>query len=664
MKIHHRIDDLPEFHNAVITLGSFDGVHHGHVELVELMKVEAKDVGGETIVVTFDPHPRQIIYPADKELRLLSTKEEKIRLFGALEIDHLVFCPFTVEFSQISADEYITSFILDRFHPRLIVIGYDHRFGQNRSGNIDFLKSYEEKGGYEVIELAPQMTEKIRVSSTKIRNFLLEGKIEQANKFLGHPYLISGQVVRGSQIGEKIGYPTANIKVATSLKLVPPQGIYAVQTYVGSQAYQGMLYIGKRPSVTSDGKLSIEVNIFEFSDDIYGEEIFVELLKYMRDDMVFANLEQLSSQLDEDKRAVQAYLERYENSESVAVVILNYNGLHHLQNHLASVVRHSTAKIIVADNGSTDASVPWLKENHPEVELIELPTNYGFAEGYNQALQHVRADYIVLLNSDVEVTSQWLEPLLSFLKTNVHVAAVQPKIKSFEKKSTFEYAGAGGGLMDSLGYPFCQGRILSEVEEDQGQYDEAREVFWATGAAMALRHKVFTDFGGFDGSFFAHMEEIDLCWRMKQSGYQIWVIPSSVIYHQGGGTLSYTSPRKTYLNFRNGMSLLLKNEKGFKLLWLFPLRLALDLLAGVRFVIVGEWQNARAVMKAMLYTFRHFSSTWSKRRHILDNRAKLSVGKDNTDSGRYFGSIVWEFFLLGRKKYHDLKKVSSSKPIS
>ncbi|NND05373.1 MAG: glycosyltransferase family 2 protein [Saprospiraceae bacterium] len=384
----------------------------------------------------------------------------------------------------------------------------------------------------------------------------------------------------------------------------------------------------------------------------------------MREDKVFKNLELLRLQLDEDKRGVLDFFQNNEGPNSVAVVILNYNGLHHLQKHLSSVIRHTTAKIIVADNGSTDESVVWLKENHPDIELIVLPTNYGFAEGYNQAIRKVHATYVVLLNSDVEVTRQWLEPMISTLKSNKQIGAIQPKVKSFENKSNFEYAGACGGLMDTLGYPFCQGRILSEVEQDFGQYDKAREVFWATGAAMSIRRKVFMDFGGFDGSFFAHMEEIDLCWRMKQAGYQIWTQPDSVIYHQGGGTLSYTSPRKTYLNFRNGMSLLIKNEKGLKLLWLFPVRLALDLLAGLRFIIVAEWKNAWAVVKAMLYTFRHFFSTWKKRKHILALTQKLSIGEDNTNSGRYQGSIVWEFFLLGKKKYHDLRKVPSSKQIS
>ncbi len=660
MRIHQQLEGLPSFHNAIITFGSFDGVHHGHTELAQLMKEKAVEVGGETVVVTFDPHPRQVIYPGDSDLQLLSTKEEKIRLFHHLAVDHLVFCPFTIEFSQINADEYITEFIIEKFNPKYIVIGYDHRFGKNRTGNIDFLRSYEASGGFQVLELAPQMADKIRVSSTKIRNFIGAGEMEKANRLLGHPYLLSGEVIKGHQIGEKLGYPTANIKIGSNLKLIPPNGIYAAYVYHQDTKYDGMLYIGNRPTVSPIGQQSIEVNIFDFTEDIYGEEIFVEVLGFMRDDQVFSSLEGLQKQLDLDKAHVSDYLQSLDSiSQSTAIVILNYNGLHHLQTHLPSVVRLSPAQIIVADNGSTDQSVSWLKEYYPNLEIIEMDTNYGFAEGYNVALKKVRHPYLVLLNSDVDVTTGWMEPLLDHLRSDAAVGACQPKIKSYDQNNTFEYAGACGGLIDWLGYPFCQGRILSEVEEDYGQYDRTKEIFWATGAAMVIRRKTFVDFGGFDASFFAHMEEIDLCWRMKKAGYRISVVPVSVIYHKGGGTLNYTSPRKTYLNFRNGMTLLLKNERGLKLLWMLPLRLAMDLLAGIRFIFVGEGENAQAVWKAMTYTFRHIPETWKKRKRTEQLIKSLSIGPDNTRAGRYLGSIVWEFFVLGKKNYRELRKISS-----
>ena len=213
--------------------------------------------------------------------------------------------------------------------------------------------------------------------------------------------------------------------------------------------------------------------------------------------------------------------------------------------------------------------------------------------------------------------------------------------------------------MDSLGYPFCQGRILSESEEDCGQYDDYKEVFWVTGAAMCVRSKLFKDFEGFDADFFAHMEEIDLCWRMKQAGYQMAFVPDSVVYHKGGGTLSYLSPRKTYLNFRNGLSLLLKNERGLKLMWLFPLRLILDWIAAIRFTMVHERGYAIAVVRAHLYILSHFARIWRKRRAVLQLARRFRVGPDNSNTGRYKGSIIWEFFILRKKKYMDLSRVQS-----
>ena len=661
MQIHHDIDKLPSFRNGVITFGSFDGVHLGHVELINRMNRLARQHDGETVLVTFHPHPRQVIYPNDKSLQLLSSEAEKIKLIEKHPVDHLVICPFTVEFSQMLADEYISNFIVRKFQPRYIVIGYDHRFGLNRAGSIDHLKAYEEKGGFKVYEIEQQMTERIQISSTRIRNFLNEGSIETANKLLGHPYLISGKVVRGHQLGEKLGYPTANIEIQNSLKLIPPEGIYAARILYNEQILEGMLYIGSRPTVTQSGKISIEVNIFNFTEDIYGEELFVEVLKYIRTDQKFDNLEALREQLDTDKVQVEAYFDKYHHGmDSTSVVILNYNGQDHLRRFLPGLVRFTDDKIIVADNGSTDNSQEILRSEFPYVDLISLDKNYGFAGGYNMALRQVDDKYLVLLNSDVEVTNGWLPPLIQFMEEHPEVGACQPKVKSYTNKSTFEYAGAAGGLMDWLGYPFCQGRILNEVEDDLGQYDISREVFWATGAAMVIRKKVFEEFGGFDADFFAHMEEIDLCWRLKKAGYQIYVVPDSVVYHLGGGTLSYLSPKKTYLNFRNGLTLLLKNEKTLKLLWLLPMRAILDVVAALRFLLVGESGNARAVFKAMLYNATHLGNALRKRKAFRKKLPELSIGSDNTMTGRYKGSIIWEYFALGKRKYSELKHFSSN----
>jgi riboflavin kinase/FMN adenylyltransferase len=660
MQIHHHINELPSFRNGVITFGSFDGVHLGHAGIIDKMNELAAEIDGETIVVTFDPHPRQVIYPHDKSLKLLSTRFEKIKLFEEIGIDHLVFYPFTIEFSQWHADEYIEKFIIGKFHPSMIVIGYDHRFGLNRQGNIDFLRSYERQGHFKVYELPQQMTEEIQISSTRVRNYLQKGDIVLANQLLGHPYLISGQVVRGHQLGETIGYPTANLEIQDPLKLIPPDGIYVVRVICKGRRYGGMMYIGTRPTVSKEGKKSIEVNIFSFNDDIYGETVVLEVLQYLRPDQTFDNLEALRLQLDRDKMEALQFLDMDTSSRNEAtVLILNYNGRHHLETFLPSVVRFSREfEIAVADNASTDDSIDFIQQHYPQVRIIPLDKNYGFAEGYNHAIKKINSEYIILLNSDVEVTNQWAEKLLEFLRSHPETGAVQPKVKSYDNKHNYEYAGAAGGLLDRLGYPFCQGRILSEVETDMGQYDTFTEIFWTTGAAMIIRKNLFEKIGGFDPDFFAHMEEIDLCWRLKQCGYKMFVIPSSVVYHKGGGTLSYQSPRKTYLNFRNGMSLLLKNEKGLTLVWLFPLRVVLDIIAAFRFLIVGEFDNFQSVVKSILYAFANLPRTWIKRQKILELRKRMKIGPDNSMAGRYQGSIIWEFFIKGRRKYQELRYVT------
>ena len=255
----------------------------------------------------------------------------------------------------------------------------------------------------------------------------------------------------------------------------------------------------------------------------------------------------------------------------VKIVILNWNGRAHLERFLPSVVAHSgEASVVVADNGSNDDSVLFLREHYPQVELLQLDQNYGFAEGYNRALSRIEADCYVLLNSDVEVEEGWLNPLVARLAADEKVAALAPKIISYERKSDFEYAGAAGGFIDCFGYPFCRGRILDTIEKDQGQYDTAREVFWASGACMVVRADLFHKLGGFDGDFFAHMEEIDLCWRMQLAGYRVMVEPRSRVFHLGGGTLPNNSARKLYLNYRNNLSMLFKNLSRRSLLPVCP----------------------------------------------------------------------------------------------
>ena len=283
----------------------------------------------------------------------------------------------------------------------------------------------------------------------------------------------------------------------------------------------------------------------------------------------------------------------------VAVVILNYNGEEHLRRFLPSVVSNSGgADIVVADNGSTDGSLELLEREFTTVRRVVLDKNYGFAEGYNRALQQVEAEYVVLLNSDVEVTPHWLELLVEYMDAHPEVAACQPKIRSERNKEYFEYAGASGGYLDVYGYPFCRGRIFDVVEKDHGQYDSVASVFWATGAALFIRLKDYREAGGLDGRFFAHMEEIDLCWRLGSRGRGLVCVPQSVVFHVGAATLKKESPRKTFLNFRNNLLMLYKNlpEKELnRVLWMRGL---LDIVAMVVFFLKGEKENAKAVIQA------------------------------------------------------------------
>ncbi len=287
--------------------------------------------------------------------------------------------------------------------------------------------------------------------------------------------------------------------------------------------------------------------------------------------------------------------------KQVSVIILNWNGRGLLEQFLPSVIRYTPddiADVIVADNGSTDDSVNWLAQHHPQIQIIRLKENYGFAGGYNRAMELIDTPYSVLLNSDVEVTENWLTPLIDFCNRNEDVAACQPKIKSYRNRAYFEYAGAAGGFLDKYGYPFCRGRIFSTVEQDCGQYNDTADILWASGACLFIRTKVFQETEGFDPLFFAHMEEIDLCWRIWLAGKRICVVPESEVYHLGAATLSDTNPRKTFLNFRNNLLMLYKNlplKEGKPLL--FKRRL-LDTAAFFKFLLGGKMQNALAVLQA------------------------------------------------------------------
>ena len=328
------------------------------------------------------------------------------------------------------------------------------------------------------------------------------------------------------------------------------------------------------------------------------------------------------------------------------IVILNWNGRDHLRTFLPSVVAAAPAGVgvTVADNGSTDDSAEVLAREFPTVRVVRLGRNYGFAEGYNRALREVDAECFVLLNSDVETPAGWLEPLLEVLEREPDVAAVAPKLRSWRDRASFEYAGAAGGYLDLLGYPFCRGRILRCVERDEGQYDDERDVFWVSGAAFCCRAEVFRELGGFDASFFAHMEEIDLCWRMRIAGRRVRIVPRSAVYHLGGGTLKAQSPAKVYFNHRNNLAMLFKCAPAPQRLLTAVVRPPLDALAALSYLAQGRWRNFCAVGRAWWWFLRHHRELARARRRIQATRRAFA------GTYIYRGSIVLRY-LAGRRTF-------------
>jgi GT2 family glycosyltransferase len=338
-------------------------------------------------------------------------------------------------------------------------------------------------------------------------------------------------------------------------------------------------------------------------------------------------------------------------SPKVAVVILNWNGAGLLKQFLPSVIEFSgmeSTRLIVADNFSDDDSVEILRKEFPKVEVFQLDRNFGFARGYNESLKQVEADYFVILNSDVEVTAGWLEKPVSLMEADSSIAAVQPKILSYHQKTHFEYAGAAGGFIDKYGYPLCRGRIFNVVEADHGQYDSQTDIFWATGACMFVRAANFKESGGFDPDFWAHMEEIDLCWRLKNKGYRIVYTPESTVYHLGGGTLSYNNPHKLFLNFRNNLWLLYKNLPSNKLFSVIFSRMILDSFAAFKLLAEFNFNGIKSVLKAHYQFYRSLPELRRKRNvlkvnDITEPKEKLQV------------SVVWQFYFRKRKKYNELE---------
>lgn len=334
----------------------------------------------------------------------------------------------------------------------------------------------------------------------------------------------------------------------------------------------------------------------------------------------------------------------------VAVVILNWNGCELLRTFLPSVLAHSDgARVVVVDNASTDGSVALLGGFFPEVEVIQHPENLGFCAGYNQALAQIDATYYVLLNSDVAVTPGWLQPLVALLDRQPAVAACQPKLLAYAEPTQFEYAGAGGGYLDRLGYPFCRGRLFETLETDHGQYNDSRPVAWASGACMVVRASAWHALGGLETAFFAHMEEIDLCWRFWNAGYEVWYEGSSTVYHVGGGTLHKSNPRKTYLNFRNGLALLYKNAPQSELGGIFIQRIALDWIAALRMLVQGAFADARAVLRAHRDFFSN-RTYWRQQRLVAHPHLQVLERP-----GVYAQSLVWSYFGLGKRVFSDLQ---------
>ncbi|MDH5366352.1 MAG: glycosyltransferase family 2 protein [Cyclobacteriaceae bacterium] len=333
---------------------------------------------------------------------------------------------------------------------------------------------------------------------------------------------------------------------------------------------------------------------------------------------------------------------------TTSVVILNYNGRKFLEQFLPTVIQHSNNhEVIIADNCSTDNSITFLKQEYPNIRMIQIPDNKGYSAGYNYALQQVKSDYYVLLNSDIEVSANWIAPIIELMDQDENIAAAQPKIRSYHNRDQFEYAGAAGGFIDTLGYPFCRGRIFNTVENDNGQYDDEKTIFWATGACLFIRASIFHELKGFDDDFFAHMEEIDLCWKIQNRGYRVVYSPKSTVYHVGGGTLQKSNPKKTYLNFRNGLSLIFKNYSNTDLMLKFPFRILLDWLAAFQILFTSP-NDFLAVVHAHWDFIKLLPSNIKKRTSFRKKKATHMLPQV------FKKSIVLEYFIKKRKIFSNI----------
>jgi GT2 family glycosyltransferase len=334
-----------------------------------------------------------------------------------------------------------------------------------------------------------------------------------------------------------------------------------------------------------------------------------------------------------------------------SIIIVSWNALHHLKNYLPTVAatEYPNYEIIIADNASSDGSKEWIRKSFPEIKIAELDKNYGYCGGNNRAVPHAEGDILLFLNNDVRVKPNWLDGLAKCFEKDPQIAAVQPKMLSDEKPEFFEYAGAAGGYLDKYGYPFCRGRIFDKVEKDVGQYNNATDILWASGAALAIRKDIFQESGGFDEDFEFHMEEIDLCWRLWNSGYKVRFCPGSTIYHLGGGSMAMDSPRKVYYNYRNNLRMIWKNSSSSSLFWRFIIRYKLDIIAAFRSLISGEWDAFKAIVRAHFDFWRSFPATHEKRAYLQDRR------KIENDPGTILPvNIIWEYFGKGKQTFREI----------
>ena len=338
------------------------------------------------------------------------------------------------------------------------------------------------------------------------------------------------------------------------------------------------------------------------------------------------------------------------SKKKVAVVVISYNGAELLRKFIPPILNsnYDDFEVYVIDNASTDDTAELLTSEFPTVNVITIPINKGFTNGYVEGLAQIDHEYYVLISSDIEVSSEWIKPIIDLMEADETIAACQPKMKDYKDKSLFEYSGSAGGYMDTFGYPFCRGRIFFTMEEDKGQYEDTREVFWASGGCLFIRSKLYHQAGGLDNDFYAHMEEIDLCWRLKNMGYRIMVCPKSVVYHVGGHIIQYGSPLKIYRNFRNSLITDLKNMRTGELLWKIPFRMTLDLVAEMKALLSGNFVEFANIFKAHLHFFLYLPK-WLKKRRV----AQRLVSNPNR-VGMYKGSVVWDYFIKGKKKFSDL----------